>query len=415
MGKGGEELNKFKAFWLARTFSYYGDFIFSITLVWFALVQGGAWGVAGAVSLSILARAFGSFVLAPWVNSLGSRKMIVWSDLIRGVVMVLFWLVALGDGHFTTVTLLLTAANSFLAGGFEAAMQSYLPTISEQLRKANADLASGRSVTQLLGFLTGGALMEWFYGAGFMINAITFFIAGIVSFYIGGGEPTLKAKAKQKGVREVVQRFTENWQEARKAIMASSTLRLVFWTSLTINTFLVPMLVMLAPLVRDLIGGGSFLLSVVNSAMFIGGLLGGMLMRRLHPKWRDGHLLIAGSLLCGVVGLVASFSNGWLVLVLVMALFGLGQTVYNVSESTIVQQSASHLRSSIYAVVQMVTVVCYPLATFGAAQLESMISLRAPFAIGGSIVIAMTIFFAWRWFESQAELAKMTAPNVDHT
>ncbi|MCX7569452.1 MFS transporter [Tumebacillus sp. DT12] len=401
-------MNKFKAFWFARTLSYYGDYIFSITLVWFALVQGGAWGVAGAVSLSIIARAVGSFILAPWVNYIGSRKMIVWSDLVRGGLMVLFWFVAMGEGsNLTYVTLLLTAGNSFLAGGFEAAMQSYIPTISEQLRKANADLASGRSITQLVGFLTGGALMQWFFGAGFMVNAVTFIIAGIVSFFIGGGAPTLSAKGDQRSVKEVFSRFSENWQAARKAITDSSTLRLVFWTSLTINTFLVPMLVMMAPLVRDVIGGGSFLLSVVNSATVVGGLGGAMLMRRLDLKWRDSHVLIVGALLCGAVGILASFSHWWLMLILVMAVFGLGQVVYNISESTIIQQSEPHLRSSIYAVVQMVSVICYPLATFAAAQLESMISLRAPFAIGGSIVLVMTALFAWRWLKEQRALEKL--------
>jgi DHA3 family macrolide efflux protein-like MFS transporter len=412
MRKWGEPMNRFRVFWFARTFSYFGDFIFSITMIWFALMQGGAWGVAGAISTSILMRAIGTFLLAPWVNYIGSRKMVVWADLLRGGVMLGFWAMALANTDSAFLTLLLIGVNSFLGGGFEAAMQAYIPTIATELRKANADLASGRSAVQLLGFLTGGALMEWFYGAGFLINSISFILAGIVSFYIGGGEPTLTVKAKSRSVSEMFLRFTENWQAARHAISTSPTLRLVFWTSLFINTFLGPMLTMMAPLVRDVIGGGSLILSIVQSAMVVGSLTGAMFMRRTSAKWKDGYMVVIGAMLCGAVGLIASMSHVAVMLICAMAVFGLGQAIYNIAESTVIQQSEAQLRASIYAIMQVVTLVMYPVASLGAAKLQSMFTLRVPFATGGLIVLLTTVLCGWRWMRMQLR-ASMAASQVD--
>jgi MFS transporter, DHA3 family, macrolide efflux protein len=405
-------MNRFKVFWFARTFSYFGDYIFSITMIWFALMQGGAWAVAGAISTSIIMRAVGTFLLAPWVNYIGSRKMVVWADLLRGAVMVGFWAMALTETNSALLTLVLIGVNSFLGGGFEAAMQAYIPTIATELRKANADLASGRSAVQLLGFLAGGALMEWFFGAGFLINALSFILAGIVSFYIGGGEPTLTAKAKSRNVGELAGRFTDNWKAARHAISQSSTLRLVFWTSLIINTFLGPMLTMMAPLVHDVIGGGSFILSIVQSAMVVGALAGGMMMRRTSAKWKDGYMVMIGALLCGAVGLIASMSYMAAMLICSMAVFGLGQAIYNIAESTVIQQAEANLRASIYAIMQVVTVVLYPLASLGAAKLQSMFTLRVPFAVGGIIVLLATAWCGWRWFRMEPREA-LSGSQVD--
>ncbi|YAR63631.1 hypothetical protein ACUIAK_14295 [Bacillus cytotoxicus] len=171
-------MNQYKVFWLSRTISFFGDYVFSITMVWFALQSNGIWGVTGAVSTAVVSRMIGSIVFAPLVNIFGSRKIIICTDLLRGFVMLAFWLLAILGSQNVILLSLLVGLNMFFAGGFEVALQSFIPTISDELRKANADLSTGRNFVQLIGLLSGGILMEMYFGLGFFL--ISFMIVQLI-------------------------------------------------------------------------------------------------------------------------------------------------------------------------------------------------------------------------------------------
>ncbi|MGZ4113358.1 MAG: MFS transporter, partial [Tumebacillaceae bacterium] len=324
-------MNRFWLFWFARTFSFYGDYIFSTTNIWFGLTQGGPMEVAYISATLVVFRALGSFLLAPIINYIGSRMMIVTSDLMRAALNVILWGAVFTDHSTLWLTLVINALSAFMAGGFESGMQAFIPTISAKLREANADLSRGRSVMQLLGYLTGGVLIQWFLGLGFLINAFTFIAAGIVSFYIGGGEPSVQAQTEKGGQGSAFRKYVGNWKLSWIAMQDSPTLRLAFWTALIINIMIIPMIALIAPLVSETSGGSGLMYSFVTSASVIGSLVGATWVRK--SKIRDAYLILFGAMVCCLVGLVAGFSQIAIFLALTMLMYGLGQSIFNISES----------------------------------------------------------------------------------
>jgi MFS family permease len=388
-------VNRFTLFWFARTFSFYGDYIFSMTVVWFALKQGGAMEVAAVSTMLVVFRALGSFLLAPLINYIGSRMMIVSADMLRAVMNVLLWAMVYSHSSWVWPTLLFNAISAFLGGAFDSGMQTFIPTISAKLREANADLSRGRSLMQFLGYLTGGVLIQWFLGVGFLINALTFVVAGLISYLIGGGEPTLHDKIVRASFGDLCKKFAQNWKQSWQALRTSHTLRLAFWTTMLINLFITPMIALVAPLVNDTSGGGGIMYSVIQCASVVGGLIGATWVRK--SKFKDAHLMIIASIACGAVGLVAGSSHMVIFLAVTMLLFGFASAVYNVSESTAIQKSESHLRASITGIISISFLFLYPVTALSAGRLVMTTDVHLPFLLAGIVVVVATLFCAWRW------------------
>jgi MFS family permease len=392
-------VNRFLLFWFARTFSFYGDYIFSTTIIWFALKQGGTMEVAYISATLVVFRALGSFLLAPLINYIGSRMMIVTSDLLRAVLNVMLWGTVFSHSSMLWPTLVINSLSAFLAGGLDSGMQAFIPTISDKLREANADLSRGRSLMQLLGYITGGVLIQWFLGVGFLVNAFTFIVAGIMSLYIGGGEPSLQDKIASRSVSLVFNKFAENWKQSWQAMQESPTLRLAFWTALIINILIAPVIALTAPLVNATSGGSGLMYSFINCASVIGSLVGASWVRK--SKIRDAHLILIGSVACSLVGLIAGASQIALFLALTMLMFGLGQSIFNISESIAIQKCEPHLRASIAGIIQSTVLVAYPITMLSAARLVVATSIRLPFLLAGIVSLVVVLFCGWRWLVAE--------------
>ncbi|WP_026677290.1 MFS transporter [Fictibacillus gelatini] len=379
-------MNRYRAFWLARTLSFLGDYIFSITMIWLALQKGGAFGVAAAVSTAVVAKAFGAILLSPFVNLFGSRRTIIISDFLRMVVMIGFWSLTETDLNLTIYVLV--GLNALFTGGFEAAMQAFIPEMSEDLRKANADLSKGRSIVQLIGLLAGGILSSVSSGLGFLINALTFFVAGLVLLFIRGGDTVLKSLESKGRVASFFNQLKKDMDGAYRAISASRSLRLIFWATFFINMFTVPMNTLIAPLVEH-IEGGSILLGIVESSIVIGGLAGAYLVGKTNIE--NTTFLMTGCACCGTAVLLAACSIHSVMLTIAMALFGFAVTVLTIASYTVIQANEEHLRAPVFAVLQFAPTVLYPVISLFSATLAEWASIRLPFA-SGAFFLLVTFF-----------------------
>ncbi|MGZ4134315.1 MAG: MFS transporter, partial [Tumebacillaceae bacterium] len=254
-------------------------------------------------------------------------------------------------------------------------------------------------VMQLLGYLTGGVLIQWFLGLGFLINAFTFIAAGIVSFYIGGGEPSLQDQPVKGSKGNAFRKYVGNWKLSWLAMQDSPTLRLAFWTALIINIMIIPMIALIAPLVSETSGGSGLMYSFVTSASVIGSLVGATWVRK--SKIRDAYLILFGAMVCCLVGLVAGFSQIAIFLALTMLMYGLGQSIFNISESIAIQKCEPHLRASIAGIIQSTVLVGYPITMLTTARLVEVTSIRLPFVLAGVFSIVAVLICGWRWMVAE--------------
>ncbi|MGI2708617.1 MFS transporter [Bacillus cytotoxicus] len=341
-------------------------------------------GGTGAVSTAVVSRMIGSIVFAPLVNIFGSRKIIICTDLLRGFVMLAFWLLAILGSQNVILLSLLVGLNMFFAGGFEAALQSFIPTISDELRKANADLSTGRNFVQLIGLLSGGILMEMYFGLGFLINAVTFLLASLVAIFLKVEDLKTGLSSDSKVFRQFFHKLKQDFRKARKAIVESRPLRLAFVSTFFVSTLSFPMGTLIAPLVQETAGGNSILFSIIESSIVIGGLVGAFLMKK--SKNNDSTFILLGSLLCGLSMLIVAIGSHSIILIVSMTVFGFASTIFNIAEYTIIQSSAESLRAPIFSILQFTSTCLYPVLSILSAMIVNLFNVKILFLIGGFLI-----------------------------
>lgn len=379
---------------------------------WFALQTGGVWLLAVIITVATAFRALGTYVMAPWVNTTGSRRVLIWTDLLRAVVMIVFAALAfwgkdmMSNSVLTAAILLLAGLNAFLMGWFAIGMQVYIPTIAENLRKANADLATGRNMVELTGYLTGGLMTAWFTSSGFILNSLTFLVAGIAMAFIGGGEPTEERKSRES-LASIFGKWSSQWKTARKVITSSFVLSRIFWLMIITTICFAPIGTMLAPLASQLIGGGPLLLGILEGAIAVGGILAGLLARK--TKWNDYGLMLTAVGLCGLAQLGSVLFGQAAAVILLVAMFGLGQNMYRISQDTVVQSTDPEMRAPIFAVLILLLTLFYPLASLATAQLTQWTSLKVPFVTGGLLAVGTAAVMAVE--RSRRQRTQITEPK----
>ncbi len=282
----------FTIFWLGQLVSLLGTSMtrFALT-IW-------AWEITGqATALALVAVfSFGPAVLmspiaGALVDRLPRKLMIVVSDLAAGLV-TLVVLALYATGHLEIWHLYVAGAftgvfESFQFPAFSAAISTMLP--KTQYGRANGMLSLTESVSSIAAPVLAGLLLAVIGIGGIMvIDAVTFIFAVSVVFFIIVPTPPRSADAAESTGgfwREVV--FGFRYILARPSLLG---LQLTFMLS---NFFGGIGMVLLSPMILARTGNNELALGSVQSAMGVGGVVGGLLLSLWGgPKRRvDGVLL----------------------------------------------------------------------------------------------------------------------------
>lgn len=307
----------FRNLWLARVVSNLGD--------WFNLLASAALiahlsGAGTAISFLFLARFLPLFVMSPFAGLLADRyerrTLLIWTDILRAVVVLGFLLVDRPERIW--LLYLLTVLQFMLSAVFTPAQQSYLPAVvdREDLVTANALDSFTWSTMLALGALLGGVATA-FLGvqAAFLLDALTFLIS---AWFLAHVPVRSRAQVSAQDGRSAVRRAFVEIVEGMRYLGAQPVL-LVFalvkaagalvWGG--VNVLEIP----LAENVFPLRGSGTLSLGLIYAAVGVGTGFGPILLRAwLGDSW--GGLLKAVSvgffaMTLGTLGLAMAPSLGW--------------------------------------------------------------------------------------------------------
>lgn len=307
----------FRNLWLARVVSNLGD--------WFNLLASAALiahlsGAGTAISFLFLARFLPLFVMSPFAGVLADRyerrTLLIWTDILRAVVVLGFLLVDRPERIW--LLYLLTVLQFMLSAVFTPAQQSYLPAVvdREDLVTANALDSFTWSTMLALGALLGGVATA-FLGvqAAFLLDALTFLVS---AWFLAHVTVRSRAQASAQDGRSAVRRAFVEIVEGMRYLGAQPVL-LTFalvkaagalvWGS--VNVLEIP----LAENVFPLRGSGTLSLGLIYAAVGVGTGFGPILLRAwLGDSW--GGLLKAVSvgffaMTLGTLGLAMAPSLGW--------------------------------------------------------------------------------------------------------
>lgn len=384
--------------WLGQTISEWGDRCYEIALIWLITSLTGSTLLIGSLLAvnyipTVLLLVFGGI----WADRKSPRKIILWSDILRGCV-TLVLAVSATLGYISIPILVFFSVFYGLLTAFfgPSLLALYGSLVSpEEYNAANSLRQLGIETASLLGPALGGYLIARFnVQAALLFDAITFFLSALSMICIRSSPTRLKNAKVSSSLHqrsffsEATAGFRFLWQEQGMLAIAL----LFSFTNALNNTeaVLVPVLV------RFELKLTAVQLGLMATCTGIGTLLGTLGMSLLGNRIRFPATTICISMIvfgCSIF-FMGSSRNAWQ---LYTAYFIMGLTfiVAEIISSTLwFRMIPDDQRGRVFSAIGSITMVLNPLGFLLAGFLGKFFGLSTGLWLGGG-TIAVLSFLAF--------------------
>ena len=338
---------------LALVGSVIGDWAFSVAFAVYVYQNGGATALGVISVVRFLTMAVLASFLSVLADKVDRRRLMIAADLIRAVLVLVCAAIVLADGPAASVYVL-----SVLVGvvglTFRPAQAALLPSLARnpsELTAANVASSAINSVGFFVGPMIGGLLLAVAdVGAVFAFDALTFLWSAAMVF---GVRPTTVVSETTNDVET----FTEvdapvgdsETPEQRdgmftgvgagfRVIFGDRDLRLIVALYVAQTIVAGCAAVYEVAIALDLLGMSESGVGLLNAALGVGGLIGGVVALVLSQRGKlSRNFGIGVALWAAPLLLVAAFASIPAALV-AMVLIGIGNSMVDVNAETIVQR-----------------------------------------------------------------------------
>jgi MFS family permease len=378
-------LRRLQLAWIGSSVGTWG---YVVALMVYAYRQGGP----AAVGLVGLIRWFPAAIAAPFGGMLGDRfsrlRVMVLSDLVRAVAMAAAAVAIVLDSP-AVIVYLLAVLVTLVSQAFQPAESALLPTLAqspEELAAANVASSTIESAGYFVGPALGGVLLA-------VSNVETVFAATAVAFLwsaamvalirLGAPEPTAEA-ARGTWQHEALAGFRTIWHDSR--------LRLIIGLFAAQTLVYGAFVVLTAVAAIRLLDLGSPGIGYLNSALGVGGLIGGIVavvlvgVRRLALTFGVSLILWGAPIL--LVGLWAETAPAFVLI----ALAGLGLTLVDVAGFTLLQRAVpEEVLARVFGVLHSAFYATGGIGAILAPALVDWLGIRGALIVTGAVLPAVTL------------------------
>ena len=365
--------------------------VFIVALSLFAYEEGGA----AAVGLVGLIRVLPSVVAAPFAAMLGDRyprhRVIFIVNIARTALILGAAAVALLDAHIAFIYLL-TALVGLMQSLFRPTQSALMPSLSrstEELTAANLVLTTIESLGIFLGPAVGGIMLA-LTGTDvvFATAAISFLVSALL---LAGVRPEREVERKPLPsglVKESLAGFATIAQDARLRLIVG------LYGAQTLVAGALNVLIVIVSL--ELLDMGEAGIGFLNSAIGVGGLIGGFAAMTLLTRNKLATDFAVGLVLWGLpIALIGVVPKPWVALLL-LGFVGLGVTLVDVAGLTLLQRAVpDEVMTRVFGVVQSVFVGTLGLGAILAPLLIELFGIRGALIASGSLLPVLAVVF-WR-------------------
>ena len=357
-----------------------GDSAYLVALGLFAYRAGGpaAVGFAGLVLMvpGAATAPFGSLV----ADRFRRERVVLAVGVGRSLLLAATAVCVLADAS-SALVYALAAVGSVVAAVFRPAYTALIPELARTPREligANV----GASTTEGLASVAGPAVAGVVFaaaGAGpaFALAACLFLASGLSVLGIDSGQqPTVGVRG---GVAETLKGFRHAAGDHNARLLLG-----LFGVQTLVRGALTTLLVLVS---LELLGLGEAGVGILNAALGVGGVLGGLVALSLVGRQRLGGAFALGLACWGLpIALIGVWPEAAVALVLLAAV-GVGNTVVDVAGMTLLQRlTASDLLARLLGVLESVVLLAIGLGAFAAPFLVDAVGLRAALLITGSVL-----------------------------
>lgn len=326
---------------------------------------------------------FFALVVGAWVDRVRRRQLLIWTDLVRGVLTLAIPLAAFA--HLLSIPLLWAVGLVIAMANmvFELAYRAYLPVVAGRaaIVEANSRFQVSASTVSIVGPSAAGLLVQTLTAPiAILVDAVTFFVSSGSLLLVRKAEPRAEATGRRRIANEV--------REGIEFLLRHPILRLFVITTGLFNLFaMFSSTLRILYVVRDLhltptqIG---FVLGVGAP----GALVGAALASRTHQRFGVGPtLVISGVLLrLGLIATPAALGPRALVIAILIAggfCFGMGMNLSNIAQQSYRQViTPDRLQGRVQAANLMVVFGIAPVGALLAGVLGETIGLRPTLWLG---------------------------------
>jgi MFS family permease len=315
----------FRALWLARLLSFFGDSVGLIALLLYTALHFRS-GIA--VALLMIASDFVPGLVSPIAGAvsdrLDRRVVMVACELIQGAVVAVIALTL----PSLPVLLVLVAVQSCVAAVFQPASRSAVPSLvaSADLERANAAIGFGTNGMDGFAPLIGAALLVWLPVRGLLwLDAGTFAVSAALLLRLPQLTP-----AGTGGAAEAADGLAYLWR--------SKVVRIITLAFCAVVLFNAVDDVALVFLARRTLHGSTSAVSLVYAGAGIGLLAGFLLIARARRQLAIPVLIVAGYAVSSLGNLLTGASFAIAAAFGFQAIRGLGIAAMDVGHNTLIQR-----------------------------------------------------------------------------
>jgi MFS family permease len=398
-------LRRVELSWAGTVCAYW---IFIVALSLYAYDRGGA----GAVGLVGLLRVLPSVVAAPFGAVLGDRypreRVIVAINVARSITIAGAALAAFA-GAPAGVVYALASLMGLLQSIFRPTQAALLPSLArspQELTAANLVLTTIESVGIFVGPAIGGLLLAVTgTDAVFAITGVVFLLAALLLVGVRAERPASSPRARGRLLHEAFAGFG--------TVVRDRNLRLIIGLYGLQTLAAGALNVLIVVMALELLDLGDAGIGFLNSAVGVGGLIGGLAALALVARPRLASDFGLGLALVGLPLVVLSLIPHTPAALVLLGLVGLGTTVVDVAGLTLLQRVVpDEVLTRVMGVVQSVFVGTLGLGAVLAPALIAWLGTRGALAAVGA-PLPLVALLAWRRLRGLDDRVALAPRNLE--
>ncbi|MHA2396679.1 MAG: MFS transporter, partial [Candidatus Thorarchaeota archaeon] len=378
----------FSKLWLGQLISNVGSSVGSLALLFYAFaLTGSELAMAGLAMMQILPMVLFSGLIGVYIDRWDRKKVMIAADIVRAVATFLYPFVALFPSFVSPLTWLYILAFVYATSNafFFPARSASIPRLVER-----EDLVTANSLSQMTFQMVsliftplGGALMALVapdYFIGFLIDASTFIVSGIVLV-------TIKTSLVPEKVPDTDRSFTREMREAVGLIRRNSIvsfLLLIFTALMLLGGMLNAVIV---PFFQGELVFDEFFFSLLMSGSAVSGVIAAAILGQKSEIKRPFFLMMLAMVVVGITFSLLSFvaAGDFLFALLLMSVVGAVNVAIGVPNAAIMQEIIEDkMRGKVFS-FQSVMINTAQLTGMAIAGVwaESVNSSRPPIFVAG--------------------------------
>lgn len=282
-------LNKnYTLLWFGQVVSQIGNRLYLMALAWyFVAVLNNNGGLFLLFIISSLPSLLLGILAGPLVERWNKKYIIVWCDIISGILTALLALMVYENSASTWLIYAICFALNTVNLLFSPAVNSMIPAIirKDQLQKGMSYMKMITFLGQILGAALGGMLVG-LIGVYFtiLINSVSFFISAFSELYIEYKD-TVKASSKN---------YFKDMKEGLMYVKSNKLVTRILVITLGSNLFLPALIVLLPIIIKEGMGLDAIHYGIADAMLPIGAVIMALWLARRRSNIRPLNVLAVG-------------------------------------------------------------------------------------------------------------------------